>query len=95
MKLILYLFEGIIGSETNFIKNCLFSTRMSELPEATAAKTLNCGVGLLPVTYLGVLISGRRPRRQDWEVIILKVRRRFSSWKMQHLSLGGRLTLVN
>lgn len=89
VKLILLLFEGMSGLATNFNKTCLFTSTMGTLPDDRAAKTLHCGVGLLPVKYLGIPISGRRPRRQDWEGLILKVSRRLSSWKVQHLSLGG------
>lgn len=95
IKLILYLFEGMTGLKTNFAKTCLYITRMGEIPYWTAAETLHCNRGLLPITYLGIPISGRWPRRQDWEGLILKVRRRLGSWKLRHISLGGRLTLVN
>ncbi|KAH7685602.1 hypothetical protein IHE45_04G050900 [Dioscorea alata] len=84
------------GLEANFSKTCLYSVKMGELPNlVVAAATLNCFAGLLPVTYLGLPISGRRPRRQEWEGLILKVCRRLSLWKVRHLSLGGRLTMVN
>lgn len=97
IKLILYLFEDMAGLKTNFSKTCLYSSRMGELSDlaATATATLQCKVNRLPVTYLGIPISGRRPNRQDWEDVILKVRRRLAAWKMKHISLGGRLTLVN
>lgn len=95
IKLILYLFEGMTGLETNFSKTCLYSCRMGELLDSTAVATLNCALGLLPVSYLGIPLCSRRPRRQDWEGLILKVKSRLSTWKVQHLSLGGRLTLVN
>lgn len=78
-KLILYLFEGMSGLETNFFKTCLYSTNLGELPNSTAAETLNCKKALLLVTYLCIPISSRRLRRQDWEELISKVRRRLSS----------------
>lgn len=95
IKLMLYVFEGLSGLEVNFAKTCLFSCSSGSLPEDEAAMTLSCSVGLFPVTYLGIPISGRRTRRQDWEGLIKKVRRRLASRKASHLSLGGRLTLVN
>lgn len=95
VKLILYLFEGMTSLETNFSKACLYSSRMGELPDQAVAGTLQCNVGLLPVTYLSIPISGRRPRKQEWDGLILKVRRRLAMWKLKHISLGGRLTLVN
>lgn len=81
VKLILFVFEGMLGLATNFDKTCLYSCKWGVLPEEGAAKTLNCKTGLLPVNYLGIPVAGRRPRRQDWEGIILKVRNRLSSWK--------------
>lgn len=95
MKLILIIFEGVTGIQTNFTKTCLFSSRMGKLPEVEPTETLNCKVGLLPITNLGVSILVRWPHQQDWKGIILKVRKWLSSWKVHHLSLGGRLTLVN
>lgn len=86
VKLILFLFEGMLGPVTNFVKTCLYLSNLNILPNLEAVKTLNCGVGLLLVTYLGVPIFGKRPRRQDWESLILKVRRRLSAWKVKHLS---------
>lgn len=65
VKLIIFLFKGTTELETNFEKTCLFSRRLGELPEEVAAETLNCEMGLLPVTYLGVLTSGRWPRQPD------------------------------
>lgn len=52
IKLILLVFEGLSGLETNFTKTCLYSTNMHHLPLDGEAKTVNCGVGLLHVTYL-------------------------------------------
>lgn len=79
IKLIMYLFEGITRLETNYSKTCLYSSRVGEHPDWAAAETLQCNRGLLHVTYLGIPISGKRPRRQDWERIIHKVGRRFAS----------------
>ncbi|XP_039129007.1 uncharacterized protein LOC120265183 [Dioscorea cayenensis subsp. rotundata] len=79
VKLILYIFEVCTGV----------------VPEKAAVLTMNCATGLLPVIFLGIPISGGRPRKQDWERLIAKVRHRLSSWKCRQLSLGGRLMLVN
>lgn len=62
LKLILYLFESISRLDINFAKTCLYSSYIRVLPEVGFTETLNCDVGLLPVTYLGIPISDRRPR---------------------------------
>ncbi|XP_039129083.1 uncharacterized protein LOC120265272 [Dioscorea cayenensis subsp. rotundata] len=61
IKLILLVFEGLSGEETNFAKTCLFSTNLNQLPDVRVAKTFSCDVGLFPVNYLGIPISGRHP----------------------------------
>lgn len=61
VKLILYLFEGVSCLEANFSKTCLYSSKLGETLEVAAPKTLNCVVGSLPITYLGLPISGRSP----------------------------------
>lgn len=63
IKLILYLFEHMTRLETNFTKTCLYSSRLGELPKIAAADSLNWGIGVLPIIYLGILIFGSRPRR--------------------------------
>lgn len=62
---------------------------MGAIPQEEVAAMLNCQVDIILVTYLGVPITGRRPRWQDWDGFFQKVRRRLSSWKAQHLILGG------
>lgn len=59
-RLILLLFEGMSGFETNFDKTFLYSTNMDALPDLNVAKSLNRGDGILPVTYLGIPIFGKK-----------------------------------
>lgn len=63
VKLILYIFEGLTGLATNFSKTCLYSSSQDSLLDSAAANTLSCARGMLPVTYLGIPISKKRPRR--------------------------------
>lgn len=79
VKLILILFEGMSGLATNFSKTCLWSSILGVLLDVDPATTLNCKIDYLPVYYLGISISGRWPRRQDWESVMLKVRNRLST----------------
>ncbi|XP_039138904.1 uncharacterized protein LOC120276247 [Dioscorea cayenensis subsp. rotundata] len=95
IKLILYLYEGSSGLSINFHKSCLYSSNYGFQPHYTSARILNCSCSSLPITYLGIPLSGRRPRRLDWEKLIGMVRSRLTTWKASYLSLGGRLTLVN
>lgn len=72
IKLLLYLFEGMSGLETNFSKTCLFSSRLDRLPSQAESRTLSYVVDRLPVTYLGIPISERKPRKMDWKFLLLR-----------------------
>lgn len=72
IKLLLYLFEGMSGLETNFAKTYLFSSRLDQLPSTAESLTLNCAAGYLPVTCLGIPISNRRPRSWTGKSLLLR-----------------------
>lgn len=61
IKLMSYVFEGMSGMETNFVKTCMYSCTGDMLLSEEAAASLNFIVDLLLVTYLDIPISGRRP----------------------------------
>lgn len=79
VKLILYLLEGLSGLTTNLAKTCLYSTRKDCHLDMVKAGTLNYTMGLLPITYLGIPICGNKPRKQDWDLLIKKVRSKLST----------------
>lgn len=88
-KLILFLFEGLSGLSINLAKTCLYFTRKDTRLDHAKASTLHCAIDVLPFTYIGILISGNKPRKQDFELLIEKVRGRLSTWNASHLSLVG------
>lgn len=44
--------------------------------------------------YLGVPLTGRVPRKSDFNYLVEKVRAKLASWKTKQLSLAGRITLA-
>lgn len=54
IKLILYLFKGMLRLAINFDKTSIVSTIPSHLPEKPFAHILNCTKAQLPVMCLGV-----------------------------------------
>lgn len=73
----------------------MYSTTYGFQLNATSATILNCNRDYLLLTYLGVPLLGRCPRRQDWLKLILMSRARLTFWKANYLSLRGCLTLLN
>lgn len=94
-NLILLLFEDLLGLAVNFQKSCLFATIPGTLPFARDALTLNYSANLLQVTYFGIPLFGRRPRKQDWLSLTQSTNIHLASWNTSYLSLGGLIVLVN
>lgn len=57
------------------------------------AEILGCRVGVLPMTYLGMLL-GASHKSSIWNPILEKMERKLAGWKKLYLSKGGRLTLL-
>ncbi|WVZ53316.1 LOW QUALITY PROTEIN: hypothetical protein U9M48_004280, partial [Paspalum notatum var. saurae] len=54
-----------------------------------------CKIGELPFSCLGIPIHFKKLRNADWKKVEERFEKRLSSWKGKHLSVGGRLTLIN
>ena len=53
-----------------------------------------CGVGELPLTYLGLSIGVCVRRESSWRPVVEKFKKHLNDWKAKAMSYGGRLTLV-
>lgn len=90
------IYQLAIFPPINFHKTCMsVFTKFNSPPSQDDFQKLNCLPSVLPITYLGVPIVGRRPRKQDWKKLIALARAKLRSWKTKFLSLGGRLNLIN
>ena len=58
------------------------------------ADFLDCRVGALPLTYLGMPLGASYKAVSVWDPIIEKMERMLAGWKKLYLSKGGRLTLL-
>ena len=95
MKLLLCAFEQVSGLKINFHKSELFCFGEARGSLHTYMELFGCKQGDFPMKYLGIPIQYKKLRNSDWRVIEEHVEKRLSSWKGKHLSIGGRLTLIN
>lgn len=63
--------------------------------EQRIADLLNCKVGKMPFTYLGLPMSVEKITLKDFLQICQKVERRMQTWKSGYLSYGGREIKIN
>jgi len=95
MKLLFCAFKQVSGLKINFHKSELFCFGEARGSLGTYMELFGCKQGDFPMKYLGIPIQYKKLRNSDWRVIEERVEKRLSSWKGKHLSIGGRLTLIN
>ena len=91
---VLECFHKVSGLRINMCKSKIMGVHVDENLVSCAARQLGCLVLNAPFSYLGSIVGGSMARQQAWSDIVDRVKKRLSKWKMNMLSIGGRLTLV-
>jgi hypothetical protein len=95
LKFILYCFEWLSGLKINYHKSEAYIFEKREDEEVRIVKVLNCRLGMLPMTYLGIPISDCKMGKVALWGVSEKVAKRIPPWKGKFMSSGGRLILTN
>jgi hypothetical protein len=95
MKLLLCAFEQASSLKINFHKSELFCFDQAQEAVEQYATLFRCKEGSLTLKYLGILIHCKRLSNADCKRVEERFKKRLSSWKGKHLSVGDRLTLIN
>src|SRR5512141_1681720 len=95
LKLILSVFEKLSGLKINFHKSELFCFGQAKECYEQYYDIFGCKFGTFPFKYLGIPMHFRKLSNKDWKLIEERIEKKFSSWKGKHLSVGGRLVLIN
>lgn len=90
---ILRCFELASGLKVNMSKCKVYGFGVQSCELDLVARSLNCSVGSLPLTYLGLPLGASLARDTHWKPIIERFQAKLSRWKASNLSFGGRLTL--
>ena len=89
----LLCFQAVISLNFNLAKSEM--VLIGEVNNVHAlAKILGCRVGILLMTYLGMLLGASHKAPSIWNPILEKNERKLADWKKLYLSKGGRLTLL-
>ncbi len=95
LKLILSVFEKLSGLKINFHKSELFCFGKAKECFDEYSSIFGCKLGSFPVKYLGIPMHFMKLSNNDWKVIEQRIERKLRSWKGKHMSVGGRLVLIN
>ncbi|KAK2436747.1 hypothetical protein QL285_021719 [Trifolium repens] len=95
LKAILRGFELSSGLKVNFWKSSLMGINVSSHFMTLACDFLNCKQGTVPFSYLGLPVGANHRRSVTWDPLIAHLRKRLNTWGNRHVSLGGRIVLLN
>ncbi|GJZ73395.1 RNA-directed DNA polymerase, eukaryota, partial [Tanacetum coccineum] len=82
------------GLVINLKKSQILGVGVQDEFISDAATFLGCSILKTPFKYLGVSVGGNMSMVNAWEDSINKIKSRLSKWKINTLSIGGRLTLL-
>ena len=81
-------FEAISGVKSNLDKSKLMPVgRVSNVEELTVV--IDCKVGVLPTTYLGLLLGAAHNLVVAWDKVEERFGKGLALWKRQYISKGG------
>ncbi|CAL5186225.1 unnamed protein product [Lathyrus oleraceus] len=95
IKTLLRGFELVSGVCINLKKSKLYGVHVEDFILESASSFLACKLEKIPFTFLGIPIGGNHRRRIFWSMMMAKLKKRLSGWRGKHLSLGGKVTLLN
>lgn len=94
ITMILTTYESLSGLRINRSKSSFVPIDIPTNLVGVIRSILGCPEKTLPIRYLSLPLSAKKPRREDFLALIAAVEARVASWKSSFLSFGGRLTLI-
>lgn len=94
IKHILRNFEMASGLKVNFNKCEVMGVNVVDTQLQVMAEYLNCKVSTSLFSYLGINVGINHRLTRSWSGLVGKVKKRLNSWSGNHLSFGGRITLI-
>ncbi|GJT60110.1 RNA-directed DNA polymerase, eukaryota [Tanacetum coccineum] len=91
---VLECFHRASGLRINMSKSKLMGIAVDVEKVEQAAAKIGCTVLNTPFSYLGSNVGGCMSRIQSWKETLEEMKLRLSKWKINTISIGGRLTLL-
>lgn len=94
VKATVLCFEAVSGLKVIFFKSEVIGLRTEKSLLLSCSEIMGCKIGDLPLSYLGMPLCSWRVTISLWNPVVEMVERKLSSWKVNYLSIGGRVTLI-
>ncbi|KAJ1689310.1 hypothetical protein LUZ63_013465 [Rhynchospora breviuscula] len=95
LLLVLQNFSEVSGMKINLAKSSFVPFNLSTQLVSTLQGLLGCSSTTLPIQYLGLPLTDRRPDKATYQLLIDKLTNRLSGWKAKLLSRAGRVVLAS
>jgi hypothetical protein len=95
LYLILNGFSVVSGLHINFIKSCIVPFNLTAQAVYVILNIFQCQQSFLPIIYLGLPLTRRKPSREDYIKLLEKLEKRLAGWRGKLISRGGQLQLLN
>ncbi|GAU27711.1 hypothetical protein TSUD_126570 [Trifolium subterraneum] len=95
IKTVMRSFELVSGLKINFFKSKLYGINLDDRYLEAASAFLSCSIDQISFCFLGLPVGANPRRLSTWRPIIDTMRKRLLGWSGRHLSIGGRVTLIN
>ncbi|XP_058756083.1 uncharacterized protein LOC131629310 [Vicia villosa] len=95
MKSILRGFELMSSSRINFHKINIYGINVGDWYLEATSSFLSCKVGSFPFKFLAVRVGDNPRKLSMWKELIMMLRKRWCVWRASHLSMAGRVVLIN
>ena len=88
------IFVDFSGLQLNRAKSSFVRFGLATEELQRCVEILATSIETLPIRYLGLPLTDRCLKTQDWQPVVEKVKKRLGGWRGKLLSRGGRLVLV-
>jgi hypothetical protein len=94
-KIILQIFGNMSGLTVYLQKSELLGTQMNHARVVQLEDEINCKAGEFSIKYLGLQLSDRALKKDDYRYMIDKIQNQLPGWQASKLSITGRKILTN
>ncbi|KAJ3685462.1 hypothetical protein LUZ61_014626 [Rhynchospora tenuis] len=94
LQLVLHIFSKVSGLKINLSKSAFVPFNLQQNTVRDIEVMLNCKPTTLPISYLGLPLTAKKPDRAAYQMLIDKIRNKLATWKSGFISRAGRVVLV-
>ncbi|KAJ4786820.1 RNA-directed DNA polymerase (reverse transcriptase)-related family protein [Rhynchospora pubera] len=94
LNLVLHSFSKVSGIDINWTKTCFVPFNIPHTLSSQLQSLLCCPQASLPLTYLGLPLTHKRPDRLCFQKLIEKVKGKLAGWKSPLMTRAGRFVLA-